>query len=50
MLQGREPFKVPDSVPWPALAEQLSTKFEQATGRGLTKDDLDYLASKVLGG
>lgn len=45
---GRDPFVVPDAVPWPQLADQLSLKFHQATGRGLTKENLDYLASKIF--
>ncbi|XP_048237971.1 signal transducer and activator of transcription 5A-like [Haliotis rufescens] len=46
---GRNPFEVPESVLWPLLAEQLNVKFKAATGRGLTDDNIKYLASKILG-
>ncbi|XP_076437051.1 signal transducer and activator of transcription 5B-like [Babylonia areolata] len=46
---GRLPFVVPEQVPWPYLGEQLSMKFRQHTGRGLSIDSLDYLASKIFG-
>ncbi|KAK7092646.1 signal transducer and activator of transcription 5B-like isoform X2 [Littorina saxatilis] len=45
---GRTPFVVPESVPWPKLGEQLHGKFQQMTGKGLSPDSLDYLASKVF--
>ena len=50
IVQGRVPFAVPESVPWPKLGEQLNIKFQQLTGRGLSQDSLDYLASKIFGG
>ncbi|PVD35680.1 hypothetical protein C0Q70_02643 [Pomacea canaliculata] len=46
---GRQPFAVPESVPWPKLGEQLCLKFRSATGRGLSDDNLNYLASKIFG-
>ncbi|KAK8769892.1 hypothetical protein V5799_013640 [Amblyomma americanum] len=45
---GRVPFAVPDKVPWPQLGEVLSMKFRSATGRGLSEDNLRYLAGKVF--
>uniref|UniRef100_A0A0B7B2F6 STAT transcription factor protein interaction domain-containing protein n=2 Tax=Arion vulgaris TaxID=1028688 RepID=A0A0B7B2F6_9EUPU len=46
---GRLSFEVPDSVEWNSLADQLNTKFKFHTGKGLTKTNLDYLASKLFG-
>ncbi|XP_065283411.1 signal transducer and activator of transcription 5A isoform X1 [Dermacentor albipictus] len=46
--QGRVPFAVPDKVPWPQLGEVLSMKFKSATGRGLSEDNLRYLAGKIF--
>ncbi|ESO86785.1 hypothetical protein LOTGIDRAFT_128587 [Lottia gigantea] len=45
---NREPFHVPESVPWPKLAEQLNAKFVHDNGRGLTPNNLQYLASKIF--
>ncbi|XP_041351652.1 signal transducer and activator of transcription 5B-like [Gigantopelta aegis] len=47
---GRVPFHVPDQVMWPQLKEQLDLKFKAITGRGLTEDHLNYLATKLLDG
>ncbi|CAN8013237.1 unnamed protein product [Ixodes persulcatus] len=47
-VQGRVPFAVPDKVPWPQLGEVLSMKFRSATGRGLSEDNLRYLAGKAF--
>ncbi|XP_064471911.1 signal transducer and activator of transcription 5B-like isoform X3 [Ornithodoros turicata] len=47
-MQGRVPFAVPDKVPWPQLGEVLSMKFRSATGRGLSEDNLRYLAGKIF--
>lgn len=47
-LQGRTPFQVPDQVPWPDVAEMLSIKFYQMTGRGLKESNLQYLANKLF--
>ena len=47
---GRTPFHVPHTVTWPAMAQLLTTKFQFTTGRGLSNDNLNYLASKVFGG
>jgi len=48
MLQGRIPFHVPEQVPWAEVAKMLSTKFAQMTGRGLTDQNLRYLANKLF--
>ncbi|XP_042900970.1 signal transducer and activator of transcription 5B isoform X2 [Parasteatoda tepidariorum] len=45
---GRVPFQVPEKVSWTEVAEVLSTKFKSATGRGLTEDNLQFLAAKVF--
>ncbi|XP_033732065.1 signal transducer and activator of transcription 5A-like [Pecten maximus] len=49
-LADRQMFEVPELVPWPLMCELLSCKFEQMTQRGLSKDDLDYLAHKIFQG
>ncbi|XP_033732958.1 signal transducer and activator of transcription 5B-like isoform X3 [Pecten maximus] len=46
---GRTPFTVPDTVPWCQMAELLNGKFQAATGRGLTAENLSYLANKAFG-
>ncbi|KAF2355356.1 STAT transcription factor protein interaction [Trinorchestia longiramus] len=46
--QGRVLFAVPDKVPWPKVADMLDTKFKSVTGRGLTHDNLQYLAGKAF--
>ncbi|XP_049271833.1 signal transducer and activator of transcription 5B [Rhipicephalus sanguineus] len=48
--QSRVPFAVPDKVPWHQLGEVLSMKFKSATGRGLSEDNLRYLAGKIFRG
>ncbi len=45
---GRSPFVVPYKVPWSQVAEMLSTKFREATGRCLTDANLSVLATKAL--
>jgi hypothetical protein len=40
-------YKVPDRVTWRELGSVLSEKFRSATGRGLSQQNLKYLASKV---
>ncbi|XP_030746421.1 signal transducer and activator of transcription 5B-like isoform X3 [Sitophilus oryzae] len=47
---GRCPFQVPDKVPWGKVKETLSQKFKWATGRGLTEDNLRFLAEKAFRG
>lgn len=47
---GRVPFAVPEKVPWNKVAETLSLKFRAATGRGLTEDNLRFLAEKAFRG
>lgn len=46
--QGRVLFAVPDKVLWPEVADMLDTKFKSATGRGLTQENLQYLAGKAF--
>uniref|UniRef100_A0A6A7FV94 Signal transducer and activator of transcription n=2 Tax=Hirondellea gigas TaxID=1518452 RepID=A0A6A7FV94_9CRUS len=46
--QGRVLFAVPDKVPWPQVADMLDTKFKATTGRGLTHENLLYLAGKAF--
>ncbi len=45
---GRQPFLVPDKVSWGSLAQTLNTKFKASCGRGLTEDNLRFLASKAF--
>ncbi|KAF7282323.1 signal transducer and transcription activator Stat92E isoform X2 [Rhynchophorus ferrugineus] len=47
---GRCPFQVPDKVPWSKMKETLSQKFKWATGRGLSEDNLRFLAEKAFRG
>ncbi|XP_066147545.1 signal transducer and activator of transcription 5B isoform X2 [Euwallacea fornicatus] len=47
---GRCPFQVPDKVPWSKMKETLSLKMKHATGRGLTEDNLRFLAEKAFRG
>ena len=44
---GRQPFLVPDKVPWIQVATTLDMKFKASCGRGLTEANLRFLASKV---
>jgi len=46
--QGRIPFTVPEKVPWPQIADMLDTKIKAATGRGLTEDNIKFLAGKAF--
>jgi signal transducer and activator of transcription 5B len=45
----RDPFVIPESVPWSRLSEALNCYFHANTGRGLTPPNLDYLGRKLLG-
>lgn len=45
---GRSPFTVPDSRPWPLIAEVLNMKFESCTGRSLNAECLNFLAEKAF--
>lgn len=45
----RSPFHVPNSVPWPEMANLLNVKFKAETGRGLSEDNLRYIGSKIFG-
>ena len=40
-------YQVPDKVPWRELGRVLSEKFRSCAGRGLSIQNLKYLASKV---
>lgn len=46
---GRQPFIVPDCVPWQQLAEMLAHWFHSRTGAALSPDNLYYLATKLFG-
>ncbi|XP_022689479.1 signal transducer and activator of transcription 5B-like isoform X2 [Varroa jacobsoni] len=46
--QQRQPFVVPERVPWSQMAQVLSTKFQSATGRGLSESNLHFLATKAF--
>uniref|UniRef100_A0A7N6A438 Signal transducer and activator of transcription n=1 Tax=Anabas testudineus TaxID=64144 RepID=A0A7N6A438_ANATE len=47
---GRVPFVVPDKVLWPQLCEALDMKYkaEMHSGRGLSEDNLVFLAQKAF--
>jgi len=45
---GRQPFQVPEKVPWGQVAEALNMKFRSATGHPLTDDNLRFLAEKAF--
>jgi signal transducer and activator of transcription 5B len=47
---GRIPFIVPPKVSWAELAQVISDKFVQLTGRGLTEDHLRFLKRKAFRG
>lgn len=46
--KGRSSFSVPESVPWCKVAEMLNMKIAAATGRGLTDDNVKFLAGKAF--
>lgn len=45
---NRVPYNVPDKVPWINMAETLNMKFLSATGRGLSQENLAFLAEKAF--
>ncbi|XP_022191583.2 signal transducer and activator of transcription 5B [Nilaparvata lugens] len=47
---GRQPFVVPERVPWPQLAEALNMKFKAATSQALFDQNLTFLAEKAFRG
>uniref|UniRef100_A0A7N6AGS9 Signal transducer and activator of transcription n=1 Tax=Anabas testudineus TaxID=64144 RepID=A0A7N6AGS9_ANATE len=49
-VKGRVPFVVPDKVLWPQLCEALDMKYkaEMHSGRGLSEDNLVFLAQKAF--
>ena len=44
----RQSFYVPDKVPWLQMVATLNIKFMSLCGKGLTDDNLKFLASKVF--
>lgn len=46
--QGRQSFLVPDRVPFRQVGEVLSQKFISCVGRGLSEENLKFLAAKAL--
>lgn len=44
----RTPFAVPDQVSWKQFAEALNQKFIATNNRGLTADNLHFLAEKLF--
>lgn len=44
----RKPFLVPERIAWNKMAQVLSTKFRAATGGGLSKSNLHFLATKAF--
>uniref|UniRef100_A0A672GXS4 Signal transducer and activator of transcription n=1 Tax=Salarias fasciatus TaxID=181472 RepID=A0A672GXS4_SALFA len=49
-VKGRVPFVVPDKVLWPQLCDALDMKYkaEMHSGRGLSEDNLVFLAQKAF--
>jgi len=45
---GRQPFLVPEKVPWMQVANTLNMKFKASCGRGLTEENLKFLAGKAF--
>ncbi|XP_023331191.1 signal transducer and activator of transcription 5B [Eurytemora carolleeae] len=45
---GRQPFIVPEKVPWLQVANTLNMKFKASCGRGLTEENLKFLAGKAF--
>jgi len=45
---GRQPFLVPEKVPWIQVANTLNMKFKASCGRGLTEENLKFLAGKAF--
>ncbi|EDV28352.1 uncharacterized protein TRIADDRAFT_53918 [Trichoplax adhaerens] len=46
---NREGFEVPKEAKWPSVAHMLNTEFQNRVGSGLTEENLQFLASKLLG-
>ncbi|XP_065222703.1 signal transducer and activator of transcription 5B-like isoform X2 [Planococcus citri] len=46
---ARKPFIVPDKVSWSKAKAALNMKFASVTGKGLSEDNLKYLAEKLFG-
>lgn len=47
-VPGRQPFQVPDKVPWNQVGQVLSTKFKSYVGRDLSADAQRFLAGKAF--
>ncbi|GAB6019391.1 hypothetical protein CHUAL_000975 [Chamberlinius hualienensis] len=45
---GRALFAVPEKVLWPQMADVLNCKFRAAVGRGLSEDNIRFLAGKAF--
>jgi len=45
---GRQPFLVPEKVPWLQVANTLNMKFKASCGRQLTEENLKFLAGKAF--
>ena len=43
-----QPFLVPEKVPWVQVANTLNMKFKASCGRGLTDENLKFLAGKAF--
>ena len=43
-----QPFLVPEKVPWLQVANTLNMKFKASCGRGLTEENLKFLAGKAF--
>lgn len=48
-LQNREGFEVPKEAKWPSVAHMLNTEFRNRVGSGLSDENMQFLASKLLG-
>ncbi|KAI8491162.1 Signal transducer and activator of transcription 1-alpha/beta [Branchiostoma belcheri] len=45
----RELFEVPEKAPWMEVGHALSWQYEMQTGRGLTEENMKFLAEKLFG-
>ncbi|XP_035679003.1 signal transducer and activator of transcription 5B-like [Branchiostoma floridae] len=45
----RELFEVPEKAPWMEVGHALSWQYEMQTGRGLTEENMTFLAEKLFG-
>lgn len=49
-VKGRTTLEVPDEIPWPRMAEALSSRWKLWNEVGLTQDHLFHLANKLFPG